>query len=237
MLKGTKGHRDTLKGKRKENVHKGGRQARSMKKGKKGKKNKNKGKEGTKNLTKKKRGVKKKEEKKRITRKKMQAKKAKQSGGTDCKDEEGWVMIVEGGIKRENPYVIMEKTCLSELPKSSITAYSDQAQVYFKQGSGRWQFELTVKPSNRSTPSKCLEDCEWKEMCTITELAFGESVVGTYQIRAVLVLVMMETSRGVFDFNSPWHWSPRTYPALTTAFLMLRRRYTKRHARITSARQ
>ena len=72
-------------------------------------------------------------------------------------------MIVEGKPKRRNPYVIMEKTCLSNLPERSFTAYSDQAQVYFKQGSGRWQFELTVKPSNRSTPSKCLEDCEWKK--------------------------------------------------------------------------
>ena len=71
--------------------------------------------------------------------------------------------IVEGGRKRSNPFVIMNNTCLSKLPSSIITVYSDQAQVYFKKGSGSKEFELTVKPLDHNNPSKCLEDCEWKE--------------------------------------------------------------------------
>ena len=167
MSQGTKGKkdRDTMKG-GKKNVHRGGRRPRSLKKGKGGKKKRH---TGEKKLNKGKRGIKEKK-KKKSTKKNTQEKKSEQTAKSGAEDgesqdcsEDGWVKIVEGGRKRSNPFVIMNNTCLSKLPSSTITVYSDQAQVYFKKGSSGREFELTVKPLDHKNPSKCLEDCEWKE--------------------------------------------------------------------------
>ena len=173
MPKGAKGSKDTSKGKlRKKTLHKGRRQTRSMKKERLTKKNKKKGKRGKKNLMNQKQQMKKRE--KKNTHKNLQARKTQQSvniraahGNLLC-PQDGWVMIVEGGQKRSNPYIIMNKTCLSDIPEpsqasSTVTAFSDQAQVYYRRGSGSWQFKISIKPSTPSTPSECLEDCEWKE--------------------------------------------------------------------------
>ena len=167
MSQGTKGKkdRDTMKG-GKKNVHRGGRRPRSLKKGKGGKKKRH---TGEKKLNKGKRGIKEKK-KKKSTKKNTQEKKSEQTAKSGAEDgesqdcsEDGWVKIVEGGRKRSNPFVIMNNTCLSKLPSSTITVYSDQAQVYFKKGSSGREFELTVKPLDHKDPTKCLEDCEWKE--------------------------------------------------------------------------
>ena len=162
MPKGAKGSKDTSKGKlRKKTVYKGRRRTRSMKKKRLLKKNKKNWKRGKKNIMNQKQQMKKR--KKKNTQKNLQARKAQQRVNICTAD--GWVMIVEGGQKRSNPYIIMDKTCLSDIEESSIvTAFSDQAQVYYRRGNEvKWRFKITVKPSTLSTPSECLEDCEWKE--------------------------------------------------------------------------
>ena len=74
-------------------------------------------------------------------------------------------MIVEGKQKRPDPHVILNKTCLISLTSKVITAFSNRAQVYYQQQGKRQKthFELTAKPSDRPQPSKCLDDCRWKD--------------------------------------------------------------------------
>ena len=89
-----------------------------------------------------------------------------------CPDE-GWVMIVEGKQKRRNPHVILNKTCLPSLPSKVVTVFSDRAQVYFQRGKEqKTRFELTAKPSDRTQPSKCLDDCKWKDNMFFQESTF-----------------------------------------------------------------
>ena len=82
-------------------------------------------------------------------------------------------MIVEGDQKRPNPYVILKKTCLPELTSDVITVFSDIATVYFQRGNNmKTRFKLTAKPSDRTKPSKCLEDCKWKNNTFFHESTF-----------------------------------------------------------------
>ena len=117
--------------------------------------NKNRGKKG------KKKNRKKKKTKKRRRERRRGKQGVQRDSGDEC-PEGGWVMIVEGEPKRPNPHVILNKTCLPALPSKVITAFSNRAQVYFQPGKGQTHFELTARASVRTEPSKCLDDCKWK---------------------------------------------------------------------------
>ena len=139
----------------------GGRRARDRGRNRKMRKKRNK--KRSRSLKKNKNKNKKNKKNKNKNRERVRGQKGPERNSDDICPE-GWVMIVEGEPKIENPYIILNKTCLSDIPGSVppyITVFSDRAQVYFQNGTGR--FKLTAEPAELSDPSKCLDDCEWKE--------------------------------------------------------------------------